>query len=582
MLPGEIALLKHKVIGITAACLLTSSMVSPTLAQTAPSTAPASTASPSPATAGSGSNSNTPVSLLPEFRPIGGAGNNLNNPALNATPNNPELALAPLNFAGGTNNGLVSGQNPRTISNVIAGGSGAGGQNGATTDPGASAWLYVFGQFVDHDLDLESNSPSGAAINIMVPTRDPAFPDGSTIKMTRDARDPTTNTIVNTTAGYLDLSQLYGSTTDVANSLRNADGTLKSGNHGTLPIVNNSFVTGDPRVMENPELTAVTTLFMREHNQWVATLKAQNPSWTGDQLYNMARAITTAEYENIIYTEYLPLLLGPFPGGYPGYDPRVNPQVTQEFAEAAFRMGHSQVSDQQEGINNNGKQVFSESLAQAFFNAPKDDIKNGIDPLLRALSVDNSQATDVYAMAGLRNLLFAPLAGGNIDTIDLIAIDIQRERDAGLGTLNQTRRALHMSPYSSFSALTSDSELRQSLQTTYGSIDAVDLFIGGLAEAHVNNGRLGQTFEAIIGRQFLNLRTGDRFFWQNQKFDAQTSSMIASTTLATILRRDTDSTNVPDHVFVPTNPPGHAVLAAAPALTTTAPVITNGQPFLFP
>jgi len=56
------------------------------------------------------------------------------------------------------------------------------------------------------------------------------------------------------------------------------------------------------------------------------------------------------------------------------------------------------------------------------------------------LSVDNSQATDVYVMAGLRNLLFAPLAGGNIDTIDLIAIDTQRERDAGLGTLNQRVR----------------------------------------------------------------------------------------------------------------------------------------------
>jgi peroxidase len=573
--------LKHKVIGITAACLLAGGSVSPSLAQTAPAAAPTSSPGIAPSPSVAPANQSNGIQLLREFRPIGGTGNNLNNPGLNATPGSPELIIAPLNFSRGGQ--LIDGANPRTISNVISGGTGAQGQNGATTDPGASAWIYVFGQFVDHDLDLESNSPSGTAINITVPTGDPAFPAGSTIKMTRDLRDPRTNTIVNTTGGYLDLSQLYGSTSDVANSLRNPDGSLKSSNDGrALSIVNDSFVTGDPRVMENPELVAVTTLFMREHNAWVATLKSQHRDWTGDELYNMARAITTAEYENIIYTEYLPLLLGPFPGGYPGYNPRVNPQVTQEFAEAAFRMGHSQVSDQQEGLDNHGNQVFTESLADAFFNTPEQDIANGINPLLRALSVDNSQATDVYAMAGLRDLLFAPLAGGNTDKIDLIAIDIQRERDAGLGSLNDTRRALRLPPYTSFSDLTTDVVLQRNLQTTYrGDIDDVDLFIGGLVEAHVNKGRLGPTFNAIIGLQFQNLRTGDRFWWENQAFDPQTAQMISRTSLATILRRDTDSTNVPDHVFVPSGaaPPSRAAVTAP---TATAPTDTHSRPFIFP
>ncbi len=118
--------------------------------------------------------------------------------------------------------------------------------------------------------------------------------------------------------------------------------------------------------MENPELTVLTILFMREHNFWVKTLKAQNPHWTGDQLYNMAKAITTAEYQNIVYTEFLPVLIGPVLGPYRGYDPTVNAQVTQEFSTAAFRVGHSQVSDTQEGIDNNENVVFTESLAQSF------------------------------------------------------------------------------------------------------------------------------------------------------------------------------------------------------------------------
>jgi heme peroxidase len=244
--------------------------------------------------------SNIPqINLLPEFRPIGGSGNNLQNPNFDPVPGRPEIALAPPNFAGKTSDGLVDGPNPRIISNVIAGGTGTNGQNAQTTDPVASAWLYVFGQFVDHDLDLEETPTTSEPIDIPVPKGDPVFKGGTSIHMTRDTRSPDTNTIVNTVAGYLDLSQLYGSTEEIAASLRNADGTLVSSDNGqALPVVNGTFVTGDPRVMENPELTGITTLFMREHNFWVGALKAQHPDWTGDQLYHMAKAVTTAESEH--------------------------------------------------------------------------------------------------------------------------------------------------------------------------------------------------------------------------------------------------------------------------------------------
>jgi peroxidase len=516
------------------------------------------------------------INLLKVFRPIGGSGNNLNNPDLDVVPGSAELALAPLNFAPRTKDGLVNGPNPRTISNVIAGGTGANGQNGQTTDPVASAWIYVFGQFVDHDIDLEETPTTSAPINIVVPPGDPVFAAGTVIAMTRDTRSPRTNTIINTVAGYLDLSQLYGSTVAIAASLRNPDGTLVSSDNGqALPVVNDTFVTGDPRVMENPELTALTTLFMREHNFWVATLKAENPGWTGDLLYNMARAITTAEYQNIVYTEYLPLLIGPVLGRYSGYDPTVNAQVTQEFSTAAFRMGHSEVSDTQEGLDANGNVVFTESLAQSFFNTPEIDESNGIDALLRSLGVDFSQATDVYVVAALRNLLFAGLVGGEVDQMDLIAIDIQRERDVGLGTLNQTRQALGFKQYNSFAQLTTDPVLQKSLQAIYGSINNVDLFIGGLAEKHASGALVGPTFQAIIADQFQALRTGDRFFWLNQGFDSRTASMISNTTLADIMLRNTATPNLQANVFIEAPLPGRT--AVQPHATQPAVIDTHGR-----
>lgn len=502
--------------------------------------------------------------LLQDFRPIGGARNNLQAPQLDAVPGSAELALAPLQFAPGTRDGLVPGPNPRTISNVIAGGTSSGGVNSETTDPSASAWLYVFGQFVDHDLDLETTPTANAAINIVIPADDPTFAAGTTIAVTRTTRSATTNTIINTVAGYLDLSQLYGSTPAQAASLRGAGGTLASSGGGLyLPVVGAAFVTGDARVMENPELSALTTLFMREHNFWVHRLAAARPQWGPDQLYHMARAITTAEYQNIIYAEYLPVLIGRVIGPYRGYNPRVSAQVTQEFSAAAFRVGHSQVSDTQEGLDNNGQVTFVQSLAQAFFNTAAQDESNGIDALIRSIGADYSQATDVYAVGVLRNLLFAPLVGGDVDQIDLIAIDIQRERDVGLATLNVTREALGLPPYRSFAQLTADPQLQQDLELLYGNIGNVDLFMGGLAETHATGARVGPTFQAIIARQFEALRDGDRFFWRNQPFDQPTAQAIAGTSLATLILRNTDTTSTQPQVFLAA-PAGHVKNAVAP------------------
>ncbi len=531
-----------------------------------------------------------PVSLLKNFRPIGGFRNNLSRPWLNATPNTPETALAPLNYVPGNK---LPGPNPRTISNQISGGTGTNGVNAETADPRASAWVYVFGQFLDHDIGLEATPLSNAAIDIVFPPHDPEpdIPDGTVIPMHRATRDRHTNTIINTTAGYLDLSQLYGSDSATAASLRNADGTLKSSYGGTaLPILgsmpNRYFISGDPRVMENPELTVTTILFMREHNFWVRILKAQHPNWTGDQLYNMAKEITTGEYQNIIYNEFLPVLIGPTAvGPYRGYDASVNAQSSQEFSTAAFRVGHSQISGEQSFINNDGTEAHpTQSLADAFFNTADEDLANGIDPLLRNLSTDPSQATDVYAVDELRNLLSAGLVGGGVDVIDLIAIDIQRVRDVGLGSLNQTRVALGLKAYTSFSQLTSDAILQSKLQAVYGfnsttnraknAIDNVDLFIGGLAENHAPNSLCGPTFQAIIAKQFRDLRAGDRFFWANQGFDQSTAGIIANTTLADLLKRNGATPNLQANVFI-----------TAPLPSTVPPVrhhpprpgIVNGQ-----
>ena len=147
---------------------------------------------------------------------------------------------------------------------------------------------------------------------------------------------------------------------------------MKMSEGDNLPIVDTpqgqAFAAGDVRAQENPDLTALQVLFVREHNYQVDRLHEEHPNWSGDRLYETAKAITTAEMVNITYSEFLPHLLGEDAiKPYHGYDPTVDPRITEEFAGAAFRFGHSIVSDEISAISNLGAFTSEQTLAESFF-----------------------------------------------------------------------------------------------------------------------------------------------------------------------------------------------------------------------
>ena len=500
---------------------------------------------------------------------IDGSGNNPTDSTLGAAGTD-EARIAPANFAPGTTDTPVDGTNPRVISNVIF----ANDQN--ANDPGGrSAYMYAFGQFVDHDIDLNMDQTPAAdgsnTLSMTVPADDSSLPPGSQISIVRGQTDPTTGNAVNSVTQYLDLSQVYGSDPTTAASLRNDDGTLKTSDGGNLPIVDGQYTGGDVRAAENPDLTSLDVLFVREHNYWVGQLHAQDPSLTGDQLYDMARAITTAEYQNIVYSEFLPALLGPNTlTPYQGYNQNVSPQIFEEFSTAAYRFGHSIISPTETKIANDGTVLQQQDLIAASGEPTSAyGINGGADALLRNLAQDYSQQEGPTINDDLRNMLNANPPG---DQGDLAAIDILRERDLGIATLNQTREALGLTPYTSFDQITSDPTLAGELQQVYGSVDQVDLFVGGLAEDPASGGAsmVGPTFQAVIAQQFENLRDGDQNFYLNQGFSPQLAQQIQSTTLSDLIVRDTDTTVMQPNAFIST----HRVSSDA----TSDSSGTTGQP----
>ncbi|XP_076316812.1 eosinophil peroxidase-like isoform X2 [Tachypleus tridentatus] len=66
---------------------------------------------------------------------------------------------------------------------------------------------------------------------------------------------------------------------------------------------------GDTCASEQPGLTVLHTVFLREHNRIVENLPRLNQHWSDEDLYNSGRRILSAVIQHMIYNEFLPHIL---------------------------------------------------------------------------------------------------------------------------------------------------------------------------------------------------------------------------------------------------------------------------------
>lgn len=95
------------------------------------------------------------------------------------------------------------------------------------------------------------------------------------------------------------------------------------------------FVAGDIRANEQVALTAMHTLFIREHNLLCDDIIATYPSASAEQQYQLARKLVGAEIQAITYKEFLPAILGPLSPdleAYTGYTEIVIPSIGKSWA----------------------------------------------------------------------------------------------------------------------------------------------------------------------------------------------------------------------------------------------------------
>ena len=513
-----------------------------------------------------------PASFAP--RALDGYGNNRARQTL-GTANSLLLRRAPVSRAYATTSHPAAADilpNPRHISNIVFDQPASVPNRYLATD-----MIWQWGQFLDHDITLVLEAEPREALPIPVPAGDPVFDPTGTgtgiIPFLRSAFDRTSATgphnprqQVNSITGFIDGSGIYGSHPRRSHALRAHDGLgkLKTSHQNRLLPLNTEglvnlggnqrpdlFVGGDIRVNEQVGLTAMHTLFVREHNRLADIVASENPTFTDQEIFEVARKINGAQIQVVTYREFLPLLLGPdFLGAYLGYDPAVVPVIANEFSAAAYRLGHSLLSPAILHVAANGAERLV-ALDEAFFN-PAFVRTHGISGILLGLSRQQAQHLDIHVIDQVRNLRFAdpPGSGGR----DLPAINIQRGRDHGIPSYNQVRGAYGLSPARSFADVSTDPEVQAKLANAYGgNINHLELWPGGLAEDHLPGAMLGETFHAIVADQFRRLRDGDRYWYENDPYLLTHPALlkqVRSVTLADIIRRNTRLDNeLSDNVF---------------------------------
>ena len=187
----------------------------------------------------------------------------------------------------------------------------------------AAGWPF-FGQYVAHDITADRSTLKSHV-------------DSSQL---RNARSP-----------RLNLESLYGdgpighpylfARSDPAKLLTASDG------NDVLRNSEGTAVIGDPRNDSHVFVSQMHLAFARAHNAFVDLVRSEGTPES--EVFETAARELRWHYQRIVLREFLPRLIGPdlvvslLDEGPRYYRPRNQPFIPLEFADAAYRYGHSQI-----------------------------------------------------------------------------------------------------------------------------------------------------------------------------------------------------------------------------------------------
>ena len=446
----------------------------------------------------------------------------------------------------------------------------------------------TFAQFVDHDITFTAaytvpdccspNSDDEECAPITV-TNDPFYGASKCLNFARSiafceelgcSTDP-----MNGNTGYVDGSQIYGSDSGNATQLRALTGgrlaisKIAPSDSAYMPVVDGAFKAGDTRALENPALSSIQTLFLREHNRIAQLIQNRFPTWTDEKIYQHTRRIVIAELQNIVFAEMVPQILGDamFPLPLPTlYNPNVDASIVNEFSTAAYRFGHSLLNGKFDRRDPSTGSLLDSYLLRFNFNNDtvyKQDPGRGMTSIVKGLTAQYAQQFDQFFTKEVTQFLFSLQSDNFLFGEDLVSRNLQRGRDHSLQPWLSYRKWCGLPGVDNWNQPPQDISLDKwnTLRSLYNKVSDIDLFTGGLSERPINRAVVGPTFACIISKQFQNFMYGDRHFFTHannvgSQFNPNQVNALVKVRMSDIICQTTNIRDIQRQAFLQPSPVG--------------------------
>uniref|UniRef100_A0A663M4W2 NAD(P)H oxidase (H2O2-forming) n=1 Tax=Athene cunicularia TaxID=194338 RepID=A0A663M4W2_ATHCN len=489
------------------------------------------------------------------------------------------LRLLPANYADGVYQALQEPRvpNARQLSNAVA-----RGPSGLPSRRNTTVLAVFFGFHVLLDI-VGTEKPGCPAefLNIRIPSGDPVFDPAGTgdvvlpfqrihwaVETGQSPNSPREQT--NEVTGWLDGSSIYGPSHSWSDALRSfSGGQLASGpgrrlpreTDGRIPMwkaLDPSTGQGGPQGIydlgsawgnENRFLQAESIAWFRYHNHLATALAQEHPTWSDEDIFQHARKRVIATFQSIVLYEWLPTLLGTRIPEYKGYQQHLDPSLSPEFVVAAGQFLATMLPP---GIYKRGPKCQFQKVPGPNGSFPAVRLCNSYwsrEQLWQQVLLFQLCLAITTALNSLTDYWYGPL---KYSRTDYVASWLQRGRDLGLPTYNQARERFGLEPLQNWSDLAPhlEQQVLEKIAALYANNTAgLELLPGGMLETD------SSLFSVIILDQFVRLRDGDRFWFENTKnglFTVEETREIRNTTFHDVLAAVTyaDPTDLQPHVFV--------------------------------
>nr|QHX41555.1 prostaglandin G/H synthase 2 [Octopus vulgaris] len=293
----------------------------------------------------------------------------------------------------------------------------------------------------------------------------------------------------------VDASNIYGKNLHEENLLR----TFKDGKMKTQ-IINNEiwpphvkdapvsakfldkidrnyhFAVGHEFFNVVPGLVVFSTVWLREHNRVCDILKEEHPEWLDEQLFQTTKLIIIGEIIKLIIEEYVSHL------AHYGLNIRFDPELLfnqryQYQNRIAIEFNHLYhwhpfIPDT---FNINGTMYTN----REFYYHPEIVVKHGMKAFVDSLSRQTAGQMTAY--------------NHGVVTLHVAKEIIEHGRLLRLQSFNNYRRRFNLKPYKNFFELTGNMELANILENFYGDVEAVEMYVGMIAEKRQHKSLFGQT-----------------------------------------------------------------------------------------